>query len=330
MQRTLPRRFLLHQIYGRAGHGQHHRRQRRREDEAARAVDEQLPQSGAAGRIGAEGSQGLSQGAHLHQDPVPEAQLRHHAGAVGPPHPGGVGLVHHHHGVVALGQLHHLPQRRDVPVHAEDRFGDDELPRVGGRIFQQALQVLHVAVAVHRHRRPREPAAVDDAGMVQLVAEDQVVFLHQRGDDSHVGLVSAVEHQRRFGSLETRDAPLQLLVRGHVARDQPGRSRAAAVAVQRLPGGFLQRGMVGEPQVVVGGEVQHLPPVEADGGVLLAVDDLQLPVEVPALELLQPAFDEIGHGYCSEVRVRVDIPRPNPEPDTPRKQGAKRAPCRSD
>ena len=50
--------------------------------------------------------------------------------------------------------------------------------------------------------------------------------------------------------------------------------RAAAVAVQRILPRGLEGRMVGQPQVVVGGEVQDLPPVQAHGGALLAVHHL--------------------------------------------------------
>ena len=55
-----------------------------------------------------------------------------------------------------------------------------------------------------------------------------------------------------------RDRRLELLVQLLRAADEAHRGHAVAVAVERVLGGVAQFGVVGEAEVVVGAEVQHL------------------------------------------------------------------------
>jgi len=101
--------------------------------------------------------------------------------AVRPERPDAVGVVDHHARVVALRQLDDLSERRDVAVHREDAVGDDQRATVA-RLAQPPGEVLEVAVAVHEDLGMRQPAAVDDAGVVQLVGEDDAAAPGQRRD----------------------------------------------------------------------------------------------------------------------------------------------------
>ena len=60
------------------------------------------------------------------------------------------------------------------------------------------------------------------------------------------------------------EARLQLLVHLLGAADEADRGHAEAPAVQRLLGGGDDLGVVGEAEVVVGAEVQHLAAPAAD------------------------------------------------------------------
>ncbi len=67
-----------------------------------------------------------------------------------------------------------LRHGRARAVHAEEAVGDDEAPAAGRAGHEQALQVREVVVAVHAHGRARarrQPRAVDDGRVVQLVRE---------------------------------------------------------------------------------------------------------------------------------------------------------------
>src|SRR5213592_3788872 len=86
-----------------------------------------------------------------------------------------------------------------VAVHGKDRVGHDEpatAPRSGGEL---GLQGLHVAVGVDVDAGPREPAPVDDARVVEGIAEDVVAAADERRDRAHVRLVAGGKEERRLG-----------------------------------------------------------------------------------------------------------------------------------
>jgi hypothetical protein len=54
--------------------------------------------------------------------------------------------------------------------------------------------------------------------MVHGIAEDGIPFPDQRRDDSHVGLIPAVEEESPRAPFESRQAGLQILVQARVTR----------------------------------------------------------------------------------------------------------------
>ena len=110
------------------------------------------------------------------------------AAAVTAQHAGGVGVIYHHDGAVLFGEIAERGQRADIAIHGEDAVGDQQLmARLildGGQLF---FRVGHVFVAEDQNFRARKPGAINDAGVVQLVADDEIVFAENRGDGAGVG-----------------------------------------------------------------------------------------------------------------------------------------------
>ena len=105
------------------------------------------------------------------------------AAAVPAQHAGRVRVVDHDRRLVALGDVADAGQRRDVAVHGEDAVGDDQDVRYGAvraargaRVAQDLLEAVDVAVREDGARRLGQAHAVDDRGVVQLVADDQVAL----------------------------------------------------------------------------------------------------------------------------------------------------------
>src|SRR5680860_1846001 len=113
----------------------------------------------------------------------------------------------------------------------------DDQRRPITRLAQAPGEVLDVAVAVDEGLGAGEPAAVDDAGVVELVGEDDAVATGERRDRADVGQVAGAEQQRRLVALERRQSLLQPDVRLHVARDQP---RGAGAGASRLISGNME------------------------------------------------------------------------------------------
>ncbi len=87
--------------------------------------------------------------------------------------------------------------------------------------------------------------------MRQLIDQYEIMLVDQRGDDAGVGEVTGTEHTGCLRPLEASEAGLQFRKQGMIAGDQPRGAAADAVAIDRLAGGALDRGVVGQIEVVV-------------------------------------------------------------------------------
>ncbi|KAG1393372.1 hypothetical protein G6F59_014379 [Rhizopus arrhizus] len=169
-----------------------------------------------------------------------------------------------------------LVQRRDEAVHREHAIGGDQLGLAAGGIggLQLGFQVGHVTVGVTEALGLAQAHAVDDRSMVQRVGDDRVVLAQQRFEQATVGVEAGGIEDRVLLAEEVGDLLLQLLVQILGATDEAHRGHAEAVGIQCVLGGLDQVRMVGQAQVVVGTEVQHLAAVvEGDLGRLRAGDD---------------------------------------------------------
>ena len=135
-------------------------------------------------------------------------------------------------------------------------------------------------------------AAVDDARVVQLVGNHDVVFGEHRGDGAGVGGESALEHDDRFGLLEFRETPFELHVDGHRACDGPHRSRADAERARRLERPLPQRRVRRQAEVVVGREVHDLAMIEGGLRLLLVLQNAQTAVQALLLQRLELGIEE--------------------------------------
>jgi hypothetical protein len=76
-------------------------------------------------------------------------------------------------------------QGRQVAVDREHRIGHDERRHVRHR-RENRVHGRHVVVPHDMRRRPRQPARVDDRGMVERVRDDHAARRRQRGDHGQV------------------------------------------------------------------------------------------------------------------------------------------------
>jgi hypothetical protein len=133
----------------------------------------------------------------------------HCAAPVTAQHARGVGIVDHHDGAVALSDLDQRGQRSDVAVHREHAVGDQQF------VAARAVQALHdfrrlgrVLVRKDVNLGSRQPAAVDDAGVIQRVGDDVILRPQNRRNRPRVRREAGLKHHARFGMLERRDPPL--------------------------------------------------------------------------------------------------------------------------
>jgi hypothetical protein len=143
-----------------------------------------------------------------------------------------------------------------------------------------------------------ESSSVSDAGVIQLVADNVVFRPKDRRHGSRIGCESRLEYHARLYVLECGDALFELHVQGHGAGNRPHRSRADAELAHRLQRCLAQFGMRGQPKIIVGRQVDHLPAVEARFRRTLGLEHAQ-PLEgslgAPLIDLFVKVEKGVGH-----------------------------------
>ena len=108
--------------------------------------------------------------------------------------------------------------------------------------------------------------------------------------------VAAGKSQRRLGALELREPLLEPHVRRERAADQPRRSRADAILIDRQLGRFAQGGLRREAEVIVRGKIDQLLARKFHRRLLRRIDLAQLPQQRVRAQLGEFGFDAVGHG----------------------------------
>jgi hypothetical protein len=264
--------LLLEQLERGERAGDRRRGKRRREDERARRVDEVAGHCAVAGHERAVGAERLPERADDHVDLVLEARLGDSAAPAGTDGSGPVSLVDHHAQPVARRKLDDPLERRHVAVHREHAVGDDQRP-TALRLLDAPLEMVEIAVVVDEHVGAREPAAVDDRGVVELIGEHDVAGASERRGHADVGEVARAEQQRRLAALERGEALLEAAMDRHRARDQARRACADAPPHRRVGGRRAHTGMIGQAEVVIRAQQQYRLAVEQHVRPLRSADE---------------------------------------------------------
>jgi hypothetical protein len=103
-------------------------------------------------------------------------------------HASRVTIVHDHRGIVSLRQLDDPIEFREVAIHGEDSVRRDQAKAIGCCVAQLGFQVRHIGVRVAEPGGLAEPDAVDQAGVVQGVADDGVLLAEEHLKESAVGV----------------------------------------------------------------------------------------------------------------------------------------------
>ena len=161
--------------------------------------------------------------------------------------------------------LDHLRQRRERAFHREHAVGHHQLVARVLRRLERAAQIAEVAVLVALLARLRETHAVDDRGVIQLVGDDRVLLGRDGLEQPFVRVPARAVEDRVLGAEELRDLLLELAVDGLRAADEAHRREAVAVIALRLLRRLDDRRMIGQAEVVVRGEHDHLAdPLDVD------------------------------------------------------------------
>ena len=118
----------------------------------------------------AQAGQRLAERAHDQVDLVGQAEMTGRAGAMLAQDANGMGVVHHDGGAVFSGNAAQLGQGNNVALHAEHAVHDNELACFRLELMEAVLQGGHVFVRKAQELALRQQAALDNAGVVALVA----------------------------------------------------------------------------------------------------------------------------------------------------------------
>jgi hypothetical protein len=152
---------------------------------------------------------------------------------------------------------------------------------------QDFLQVIQIVVTEHAHLRARKPRGINDAGVDQLVHDDDIVAVKQSADDAGGGGVAGGKGERGRSAFERGQRFLQNVMRRQRAAEQAGSARARAKFVDSVHGGFLQSRIIGQTEVIVGGKIEERLPVHLDARALGRINAAQFAVKPLLADILQ-------------------------------------------
>ena len=137
---------------------------------------EEVDQRARACDVAAEHANRLRQRADLDVHTAMDVEVIDRSAAVLTEHAARVRIVDHHDAAELLGQRAQRRQRPEVAVHAEDAVRDEQRTLSGRQRLQDLSRGVDVLVREHLDGRPAQPAAVDDARVIQLVRHNHIVF----------------------------------------------------------------------------------------------------------------------------------------------------------
>ena len=177
----------------------------------------------------------------------------------------------------------------------------------GGQLGQNLARRADVLVREHLDRRAAETAAIDDAGVVQLVGDHHIVAGQNRRYRPRVRGEAALKHDDGFGVLEFCQPALELEVDLQRAGNRSHRAGADAVPADRIEGSFAESGVRREAEIVVRRQVHHLPIVHDCLGSLGAGQDAEVTVQALGVEGLQ-----LGREKAEWIGTHGSVRRPLP------------------
>ena len=230
--------------------------------------------------------QRLAEGTHDEVDVLRHAEVVAHATSLTAEDTQSVGLIDHDGGIVFLLQFHNLGQGSQVAFHGEDTVHDDELHLVGLTALQHALQVLHVVVLVAKLGGKGQTAAIHDAGMVAVVADDVVILAHQLGNNTAVDGKSRGNAQGIILAHVGSQFLLQLHVDVEGAVQKAASGTAAAILLHGLATCLDDAVVTCKSSVCVRTEHQHVVTSHFYFSTLLTLDGAKIGINALFLDLL--------------------------------------------
>src|SRR5690606_17811731 len=182
------------------------------------------------------------------------------------------------------------------------------------RLLEPRFELIEIVVCVAQAFRLGQTYAVDDAGVIEGVADDRVLLVEQGLKQSAVGVEARRVQDGVLGAQKTAQPLLELLVNALCAADETHGRHAVAVTVERQSRRFAHGRMIGESEIVVRAEIDDLLSAghPNDGLLRRGEHPLRLvePLGAQFFGLLAQSFQKrLLHGVLSRWKVGVASPR---------------------
>ena len=185
-----------------------------------------------------------------------------------------VGVVHDEEAILFLGGGDDFGNGRDVALHGVNAFEGDDLGGFGGLVGKEFAEVGGVVVGEAFGAGLGQANAGPNGGVEVFVAEDDVAFLGEGLDGRHAGDVAGDGDVAGFLADEGGEFFLEALVVGAAAVGEAGAGGAGAPFGEGALAGGDDFGMVGEAEVIIAAEHDHLAPIEPHMGADLAIESV--------------------------------------------------------
>ena len=160
----------------------------------------------------------------------------------------GVRIVHHHQGIVLVGQFADGRQIGQRSIHGKDAVGGDQAEAASLGLAQLGLEVGHVVVAIAKALGFAEANAVDDAGVIQFIGDDRILFAQERFKQPAVGVETGTVEQRVVGLQEFAEAAFEVFVDLLRSANKPHRRQPIAPLRKPLWAAAMIRGSWAKPR----------------------------------------------------------------------------------
>ena len=156
-------------------------------------------------------------------------------------HTGSMAVVDDQHGAELVADESKFIELAEIALHREDSIRDH--PRHTGHVrivhglLKDLSQMRHVAVTIDRLVEPLldhggQTNAVDDAGVVELVADDDVARLAEGRIDGLIGRPAGDERIRGLDTEKVCDSRLETFVGIECAADESNGSRTGTISTK--------------------------------------------------------------------------------------------------
>ena len=168
-----------------------------------------------------------------------------------------VRIVDHDQRLILIGQRADSFQVCDRAIHREHAVSRDPLiPRaIGIGQLQLRLQIGHVGMTIAITLRFAQTYTIDNAGVIERIADDRVVLPQQRFEQTTVGIKTRAVEDGVLQPKKGRNCRFKIAMDGLRAANEAHRRHAETVFIEATFGGVNQARIVSQAEIIIGAKI---------------------------------------------------------------------------